>query len=532
MLTEHVVKSSTGIDCVSKFKLINETNRGDFVKKLLAILVGLGVVGYPAATLYFGAQAGKQAQQLTDALSQTVPYVTVASSDYKNGFLSSTQTIKLRPALPGLDAKPEHEITIQNVIEHGPFPGLTSVGAARITHNVIWPADVKAQLAKVWGEKAPLTMVTHMSIGGGGTTTFTSPAANGKADQGTFAFQGLDGAMNFNPGFEKIDYTVSSPGFTASGDNKEKLTIGKIAINGAQTKLAGTERLYVGKQVMSIGGFDVAAEGKPGLSIKQIDYSADTESKEANFVNGSGKLLGSGLKFDNTDWGELEYAFSMQKIHAPSLEGLTKSLQAGMQKAAAAAQPPGAAGAAGATGATGGAAGSAPSALAGVAATNDAMLAAFKQHLPELSKHAPTFTLEKLRFGNAKDFAQLNATVRLLPIVAADLDNPMAMIPKVDAAMNVELSESFVGLLAGTAASRMGADPQMAAAQMTPELKAQMKTQMEAQTKQMVDTQLGALVQEGYIARTGGKVTAQITLKGGQLLVNGKPVGAGLLPQK
>lgn len=472
------------------------------MKKIIAVLVAAGVIGVPAATWHFGNQAEANAQNFATALSQAVPYVTVAGSDYKKGFLSSTQTIRLMPAIPGMDAKPGQEVVIENVIEHGPLPGFKSFGAARITHNIVWAPETKAKLAKVWGDQQPLTAVTTMSIGGGGSTTFTSPAVTGKEAEGTFAFKGLDGKMNFNANFDKIDYTLSSDGASFDDNKKEGFTLGKIAASGEQTKMAGTEKIYLGKQQASFAGMDVTKDGKPMLSIKQIAYNAESISPEANFINSAGKLTGASLTMEGTDYGGLEYAFNMQKLHAPSLDALSKSLQAELGKMSA--DPKNA---------------TAPSAM------NDVMLKVFKQHLPEMSKHSPTFSIDKMRVGNAKDYAQLNVTARLLPIVAADFDNPMMMLPKIDASMNVELSESIVALLSGQAASKMGgADPAMMA-KMTPE----MKTQADAQTKQMVEAQLAGAVQEGYIVRGNGKISAAIALKGGNLTINGKPIGGGML---
>ncbi len=474
---------------------------GFLMKKIIAILVAAGVIGVPAATWHFGNQAEASAQGFANIFSRAAPYITVSGTEYKKGFFSSTQTIRLRGSLPGVTEKTSDEIIIENVIDHGPLPGFSGVGAARITHNIVWPVKLKAELAKVWGDKAPLSAVTRMSIGGGGSTTFSSPAANGKNEELTYAFQGLNGVMNFNSGFEKFDYTIASDGAVFTDKKGDKVTIGKLAGNGDQTKMTGTENIYLGKQLVNFAGMDATKGGKPAFSLKQAAYNTESASTEANFVNVSAKLTGTAFSVEGTDVGDLEYSLSMQKLHAPSLDALNKSMQSELTKLTAQG------------------AGTANKAVDPSAA----FLNAFKLHLPEISKHSPLINIEKMRVGNAKDYGQLNATVRLMPMLAADFDNPMALLPKVDAAMNIELSESAVALLAGKASGAMGMDPAMAA-QMTP----QQKAQMDAQTKAMVDQQLAGAVQQGYIVRSGGKITAQITLKQGALMVNGKPIGGGM----
>jgi uncharacterized protein YdgA (DUF945 family) len=479
------------------------------MKKIIALLIAAGVVAaWPAATWFYGKRAQASAEQFSSAITQAVPYVSVVSSEYNKGFLSSSQTIRLSPAFPAMGDKKWPELVIENKIEHGPFPGFSGVGAARISHNVIWPAEVKAQLAKLWGQQEPLTMVTTMGLAGGGTTTFKSPPANAKIDAATVAFQGLDGVMNFAPGFAKIDYTLAMPGATVE-DAEAKIVLGKIASSGAHTKLAGTEKIYTGKQTASFESLDVVGKGKPGATLKNVNYVVETSAPEANLLSAIGKFTGAALKVADLDLGALDYTYSMSKLHAPSVEALTKAIQTEIgntaQKAgdAAAAQ-----------------------------ASNAAMLNAVKQHLPELSKHVPRFNIDNLRVGTAKDYAQLNATMFLKPVSAQEAANPMMILPKVDASMNIEISDSILTLLAGQASQRMMGDQTAAMAQLPPEQRAQMELQMNEQAKFMVDQQIAGLVQEGYIVRGVGKVSSQIALKDGKLTVNGKQVGQGLLPTK
>ncbi len=480
------------------------------MKKLLAILIAAGVIAWPAATWFYGQRAQASVEQFSGAITQAVPYLSVASSEYNKGFLNSTQTIRLRPNLPPIGDKAWPDIVIENKIDHGPFPGFKGVGAARITHNIVWPAEVKAELAKLWGQQDPLTMVTAMSLGGGGATTFSSPAATGQFDKTKVAFQGLTGVMNFTPGFSNIDYNVSAPGATLE-DAENKIVIGKIASSGVQAKLANTERLYTGTQNATFESLEMTTKGQPAATIKQVKYVAETSAPEPNLLSAKGAFTGAALKFGTTDLGAIDYQFSMSKLHAPSIEAITKAMQAQLNKVAATDKP-------------------------GVAAaatdTNAALMNAIKQHLPELSKHVPKLNIEKMRVGTDKDYAQLDGAMFLKPVTAEEAANPATILPKVDASINIELSETLVTMLAGQASQRMMGDTQAMMASLPPEQRAQMELQAKEQAKLMVDQQLAGLVQEGYIVRGVGKVSSQIALKDGKLTVNGKQVGQGLLPTK
>jgi uncharacterized protein YdgA (DUF945 family) len=479
------------------------------MKKIIAVLIGVGVLaGWPAATWFYGSRAQESAEQFATAINQAVPYVTLANTSYEKGFLNSTQTLTLRPVFGGLGDKPLPEVTIKNTIEHGPFPGFSSLGAARIKHEIVWPPETKAELAKLWGQQEPLTAVTQMSLGGGGTTMFKSPAANAKLEKANVAFQGFDGVMNFTTGFNQIDYTFAAPGATVD-DGESKIVLGKIAANGVHTKVAGTEKIYIGKQNTSLASFDMNAKGQSALTIGAIDYAVETSAPEANLLSGSGKFTGKSLKYGTTDLGAIDYSYSMSKLHAPTLELLAKDMQAEINKMTSA---------------------TTKGTAMQMSPADNAVLKAVQKHLPELSKHVPKFNFDNLRIGTAKDYVQVNGMALLKPITQAEAANPMTILPKVDASFNVELSDSLIAMLANTASSRM-MDP-AALAQMSPEQRTQMQTQAEMQTKMMVDEQLSQLVQQGYITRGMGKVSSQVALKDGKLTVNGKDVGQGLLPTK
>ncbi len=479
------------------------------MKKIIAVLIGAGVLaGWPAATWLYGSRAQASAEQFATAMNQAIPYITVANTSYEKGFLNSTQTLTLRPVIGGLGDKPLPEVTIKNTIEHGPFPGFSSVGAARIKHEIVWSPEAKAELAKLWGQQEPLNAVTQMSLGGGGTTTFKSPAATAKIEKANVAFQGLDGVMNFTSGFNKIDYTFAAPGVTVD-DGEGKLVVGKIASNGAHAKVAGTEKIYIGKQNASIASIDMSAKGESPLAVGAIDYVVETSMPEANLVSGTGKLTGKSIKYGTTDMGAVDYSYSMSKLHAPTLELLSKDMQVEINKMTSASTKGGA---------------------AQMSPADNAILKTMQKHLPELSKHVPKFNFDNFRIGNAKDYAQMNGMLLLKPVTAEEAANPMMILPKLDASMNVEVSDSLIAMLANTASSRM-MDP-ATLAQMPADERAKMQTQAEMQAKMMVDEQLSQLVQQGYVTRGIGKVSAQIAMKDGKLTVNGKDVGKGFIPTK
>ncbi len=476
------------------------------MKKIIAALVGAGVLAaWPAATWFYGSRAQASAEHFSSAITQAIPYLGIESSEYKKGFMKASQTIRLRPNFPAAANKAWPDIVIENAIEHGPFPGFSSVGAARIKHTLVLPPETKAELAKLWGQQEPLNMVTQMNLAGGGTTTFSSSAATAKFDKTNVAFQGLNGVMNFTAGFGTIDYTLNAPGALVE-DAEGKLLLGKVSSSGMQTKLAGTERIYTGKQTANFDSLEFFAKGQSAANIKNITYAVETTAPQPNLLSGKGKLTGQSVKFGAYDLGAIDYTYSLSDLHAPSLEAITKAMQTEFGKMSAKAGDP----------------------TKNATPPNDVLLKALTQHLPELSKHVPKINIEKMRVGTANDYAQLNGSLVLKPMTAQEAASPMTMLPKLDAAINIELSESILALLAKESTNRMMGGGEEMAARMTPE----QKLQVQAQAESMVNEQLNALVQQGYIVRGVGKVSAQIALKEGNLTVNGKPVGGNLMPKK
>jgi uncharacterized protein YdgA (DUF945 family) len=474
-------------------------------KKIGYPLLG-AVVAFPLSTLYLGERAKAQSADFGADIVAAVPYLSVTGSEYKRGFFTSTQTTKLK-----LDIVKDEpgELVVENVIQHGPLPGFSSIGAARITHNIIWPPAAAQEIAKVWGDRAPVSAVTTMNLLGGGTTRVRSPEFKSNIGGTPVNFQGAEATVNFTSGYEKLDYTLSAPGLSVQAGAKDGFEFEKITASGSAAKLAGTKRTYVGTQNANIASLQATGASAPLFAMKQIVYTSETSSPEPNFVSGSGKFVGNDFRVGKNDLGKMEYAFSMEKLHAPSLEALLKSFESAMK--------------ADATKTKTNAGSPAETAEKLSEQSNVALLNALKQHAPELSKHQPIFKLDKFRMGTDKDFLLITGSAKVLPLTAAQIEEPAQMLSKVDGGLNMEVSDGFLEMIANGVAGAMSGQQ---AGQGGPGNQLAGQAQIEAsQAKQMVAAQIEGAAQAGYVVKAPGKVTTQISLKGGQVLVNGKPIG-------
>ncbi|MGL5003265.1 MAG: YdgA family protein, partial [Casimicrobium sp.] len=405
--------------------------------------------------------------------------------------------------IPLLEALSGGEFTLVNVIEHGPFPGFSGVGAARITHTMTYPPEAQKFIKDLWGDKAPFTSVTHMGLGGGGTSTFSSPAFNTsfKEDGKDVAvtFKGLDGKVDFTRGYKSLDYNFTGAGVDLIGADKNTIKFGALSFIGKQNKLDGSETIYLGSQKFSVAGVEAVTEGKPFFTLQKVDYNVDMKSPEKNFIDMSAQVIAGGLKAVDSDFGNVEYALSAKRVHVPSLEKFTNAMKAQAVAVQAAVAPN-------------------AKPRDNFEATNEQFVKAAKETIPEFTKHNPSVVIDRIRVGTDKAFAQITGQVNSQPLVAQDLDNPKAVIAKLTAVANLEITDDFLATVKSMIWRQMQADPSFK------DMPAEMKKDMEKQTSDGVDQQLAQVVQQGYLKREAGKHTMQFTLDKSKATLNGKPV--------
>jgi uncharacterized protein YdgA (DUF945 family) len=472
------------------------------VAGIAAIAAG-ALLAWGGGTWFYGQRAQSESDQLPKQFAAAAPYLAMTSSAYEAGFLKSTQTVKFKLQIPMLEQLSEGEFILQNVIEHGPFPGFSGVGAARITHNMIYPPQAEKIIKDLWGDKAPFTSVTRMGLGGGGTSTFSSPAfSKSFKDDGediTVAFKGLDGKVDFTSGYKSLDYSFGGAGLDFVGTDKSNIKFGALSFIGKQTKLDGSESIYLGTQKFNIAGVEAIGDGKPLFTLQKVDYNIDMTSADKDFIDMSAQVLASGLKAADTDFGNVEYSLSAKRMHAPSLEKFSNALKAQAAAVQTAAVP-------GAKTAD------------NYKAINDQFTKAAKEAIPEFTKHNPSLVIDRIRVGTDKAFAQITGKLNSLPLVAQELDNPKAFVAKLTAVANVEISDDFLATVKSLIWRQMQADPSFK------DMPLDLKKEMEKQANDGVDQQLAQVVQQGYLKREAGKHTLQLTLDKSKAQLNGRAV--------
>jgi len=119
-----------------------------------------------------------------------------------------------------------------------------------------------------------------------------------------------------------------------------------------------------------------------------------------------------------------------------------------------------------------------------------AMMQALTTHGLALLQRDPVFSIERIGFVSKDGETRITGTARLVGVNEADVQNPLALITKVQADATIKVSEAIVVTF---------------------------MTDAPRQEK------LAELVNLGFVLRENGILTSRLAFKDGQFTVNGKP---------
>jgi uncharacterized protein YdgA (DUF945 family) len=265
--------------------------------------VAAGGVGVSA---YSGGQFETEFKATTEKFLKAVPRAKRVSEIYTKGLMNSTHELTLdfngcddvvapesaAAVVAGADAKEAaakaepFTFILRNHIHHGPVPGGKSVGLASIDTEIIFPAKVTAELAKVFGDKPALKAHTVFGFGGGYTTEISSPAIKyskkssgdgkpGSSTEADFDWQGLTMTVRGNDRKAGVvaagSYEINIPGLMVDfkGNNPNTVKLGRVQMRGDMSANAdlASSMSRTGTSSASVASVEVnttsPADGKP-----------------------------------------------------------------------------------------------------------------------------------------------------------------------------------------------------------------------------------------------------------------------------
>jgi uncharacterized protein YdgA (DUF945 family) len=461
------------------------------MKKGLWIILAIVVLAatYPGLAWYSGRTVEARLKDYRERLLAQAPYITVAEHQYERGIYRSheTTTYEFGRALFGAiaaagaasgkakDLSDGLRVTVSSEIQHGPFPGFGPPALARIDTEFVMSESVRRELAKAFGKRKPIEIVTRLEFGGGGATTVSSPAFAsfpiGKGE--TLTWKGLTAHGEFGPDLVWMKMKATAPGAEVTSDGGESGSLEDIAFE-SNSELAFGD-LYIGDAALSVRslalttGADAPGSGPKYVSMKGLEYGAKIGRKD-DFLDVKGRLKLAALDVEPFAMSGLHYEVTLKHVHGPSVAEFIRAVRKSL-----AASPTGAEGAA------------------------DSVFAKDGRRIGiEILKRDPEIVIDRIAFAMPEGDALLSGSVHLVGFAPADLDAPAAMaglVRKIDARLDVSIAE---GLLAKLVAAGGG------------------------ERASALEQQVAALEAQGYVTRADGRLATHIEFRQGALTFNGK----------
>ncbi len=482
-------------------------------KALLATLVAVPVAAaYPAASWYLGQQVESALADQYKAL-ENIPYLKVIERKYERKLFDATEVVtfevmgemaraleKSRKESAEADPSQAKEgqtpieplrFTVSSQIQHGPLAGFKTPAAAVQDSELVFSDQTKKEIAKIIGDKKPLTVHTVYRFDGGGVTELTSPAFSATPDgqTGKIAWEGFKATVNFAKRMQTYSYTAEAPRLDIDDGKGFKATVTDVKMDGNQKRIYDDEpMLYSGTQRFFIAKIDSADADttKPQISIEKFVYDVNLPSN-GDFLDILAKMAVDTLKVNGQNFGPAHYDFSAKHLHARTVASLYRNMMKLYSD---------------------------PSFATGEGDT-EAMAKAMMEPMKALLSFNPELSIDRISFNTGNGEAVVSANAKLKDAKPEEIDNPMLLLGKLEANAEASVPELFLAKAEDGALLENGT-------KMTPE--------MEAQLLAGLDKELAGFASQGYIERSNGVVKSKVAFRNGQLTVNGKPFALGGMP--
>lgn len=464
----------------------------------LVIVAAAVIAAFPASSWWLGKMIESAHEEQYRQVAN-LPYLKVASRDYQRGIYSASETVTLELSrewlqamtAQGADVEPLDipaealQLTIKTDIAHGPLPHFKNVAAGVADSRLIFSDQVRAEIARILGDKELIEIQTTYGFGGGGVARMASPAftvelppdAAGAAGQ--LAWAGMSASVDFARGMGSYTLTADMPRLELSqGDGK--MLLAGMRLGADQKRLFEDEPMfYVGTMKMGIDSMSVTPfandEAQTGpVLFERVSYDVDIPAR-GDFIDVVVKIGADTLKVGDQSFGPAHYDISLRNIHARTAAALYAKLMALYGDAAiqaAAAEDP------------------------------SVLFEPLAEPALALLGHNPELALDRLSFSTPHGDAQVAARARFDGLTPEETSNPFVMIQKLDASGELSLPEALLAELQANDADS--------------EVDAQMMAEMFSQ-------QVEALATQGFLKREAGILNTRFAFKGGELTVNGLP---------
>ncbi|MBM5572426.1 DUF945 family protein [Deefgea chitinilytica] len=293
------------------------------MNKIVLLALGSVVVlggGYAGASWYAGNQISTALDNNAAALSQ-YPAIKVVKRDLQKSLFGAVENVTYQIGCEtGVDAAHPLNgklgtLTLQNTISHHPF-NMT------IDTAIQFDEKTKAELAKIFKDKQPLSIHTKLDFSGGFRTEFAVPAFMVEESGTTVTVQALNATVQSDRQFSFFDTTLKQGGLeVVTKAQKSKFATGALDYESKLKK--SSEGLYVGKDQVKLASLVLA----DSTQEKPVDFRLGLSQ-----VSGESAIEGGLMR--GVVKGQMDdVQVNQQKVGTLTLEAGLERLDAGAMKA-------------------------------------------------------------------------------------------------------------------------------------------------------------------------------------------------------
>ncbi len=457
------------------------------MKKILGIAVTLLLL-LAVGPWAMGHVAKRRVDRGVDVMVEAAPYLHVVERQWTSGWFRSEQRVTFEVRMPGIDAalamaaamnglgappatsRGPLRFSVHNQVLHGPLPGFTSIGVARVNSRLEISESLRAKAIALFGTDEPVRIRTRVGFFGGATTTLSGEgrrldlaSLGSPQGSGTLAWDDFSLSVSVSKGASGFDVDGEQPRIEITGARGGAgLRMEGLSVEGEGERIVGdlydTDVVFSMKKLRLTGASD-----DKNVEIADLRYAVDT-SREGEFLDyavqmGSGAVTHSGIKAAGIELAGVHYDFSMRHLHLDTMQQLMTALKEAYAAPVDAETP-----------------------------DPQAIFEPFRKHGMALLRHDPRLEIDRLGVVTAEGEGVLRGVVSLEGVTDADIDaGLLALVRRVIVDLRFEAPRAMLEKLPNGA--------------------------------QMV----AAGLQSGHVVEEGDKITSRFEFRSGAFTINGKP---------
>lgn len=489
------------------------------------VVLALATV-FGGAPYYLGKRAEAALQEQHKILSQA-SFLSVESHRYERGWFGAKETtvVRLNPALlknaqqylpDNLKTILNEPVTVINHVKHGPFAdGLDFVSAKVDTEFKYHPETEKA-LKRFFGDQVPLVLSNKIGLDGSGELQVGMPAFDYEELSGIkLNWKGLSGKTEYQPAWTAYSHDYQTPLLAAKLADKGDISLEKLHFSSktSDSKLRlslGSSNLKLDKLTvewkegidysiklnellnlvtdLQIGAFiNPNGQVTPAkISVDKLQFSTRM-TENAGWINAEGQFKFANLLYGEEKYGPLNIDVAAEHLDAKSLLVLKDKMAQAASKEMNNEQ------------------------------IQDMLIASAKNEASGLFTNNPVIKVRTFDLQTPQGEVRTNGELRFNGLTQPDLNDFNALIKKTYADFAMQVPQKLIERVVINQARNVFS--------VNPEDEAEGRASIDdinETLRLMVDNAVLTMNREGYIKADNGKITTQVALKDGRMLMNGK----------